>query len=155
LLLKSYVCAKCRKKHEVNAVGVDKPPEAVWDSSDAFWKQPGYVFPGSPDAPKPTKYSEADYADITLTTCLMPTTKLDGRCAICPHYAYCKLTDNKGNLHKLQDQVEINEQGHVIRRAKKAKAQYTDEADEVVESVKKVKKTKGRPKGSKNKKKKK
>ena len=152
-LLKSYVCAKCRKSLNVNAVGEEVLVTANKEVVNAFWQQPGYVFPkGNISHP----LSQDALQTITLSACLIPNLCLDGKCMDCRHYNYCRLTNDKGDFRKEVDQVTLGEA--------KAKPKVTKIDPRTLESIGgdepvKVKGSttgkRGRPKGSKNKKQKK
>jgi hypothetical protein len=146
-LLKNYVCAKCRKEHNVNAVGEEVLVTAEKEVVNAFWQQPGYVFPkGQISHP----LSQDALATITLSSCLVPNLCLDGTCNKCQFYELCRLTDDKGNFRKEIDQV--------VPGVEKAKPKVTkidprtlNPIGEVAPVVEKSKGKRGRPKGSKNK----
>jgi hypothetical protein len=137
----------------VDAVGKEVLVTAAKEVVNAFWQQPGYIFPkGNISHP----LTQEDLALTTLTSCLIPNLCLDGQCNKCRHFSYCRLTDDKGNFRKETDQIEDG--------AEKVKPKVTKinpytlesmDGDEPVEVKGSTTGKKGRPKGSKNKKQKK
>ena len=146
-LLKSYVCAKCRKEHNVNAVGEEVLVTAAKEVVNAFWQQPGYVFPkGQISHP----LSQDALATITLSSCLVPNLCLDGTCNKCQFFDLCRLTDDKGNFRKEVDQVAPGKQKEKPK-VTQIDPRTLNPIGEVVPVENKSKGKRGRPKGSKNK----
>ena len=152
-LLKSYVCAKCRKEHNVNAVGEEVLVTAAKEVVNAFWQQPGYVFPkGQISHP----LSQDALATVTLSSCLVPNLCLDGTCNKCQYFKICRLTDDKGRFRKEMDQLAdggVKVKPKVTKIDPRTLESIGGEEPVVVKGSTTGKK--GRPKGSKNKKQKK
>lgn len=100
ILLSKYTCQKCRTENRVNAVGeTNKDEEGRWvpTPEKCFWLRPGYVFPHER---RTRRLTQEEFAEATLTQCFHPDKCNAGVCCLCPHFEYCKLTDEKGHLYK-------------------------------------------------------
>jgi len=138
-LLESYVCAKCRKALNINAIGKEKLVNHKKEVVNAFWRQPGYKIEYSP-----RPMTQEDFERITLLSCLRPDKCLDGVCCTCKHFGYCKQTDPKGNLRKKINQLKLDKNGVPIKKSKRAKIVpieigdlVIDDPEEVIETVSK------------------